>query len=242
MGRKWIAAALLAAWMGLVGGSDLTAQQPDAPTLEQNVPAGIRLLYGPSFALPMLDSTADDPFESTGDFRLGLGVRAGIGYRYDIFEVNATADYSGIEVGEPFERDGIPQGRRTSIARAYGLEGRVSPGRWQLARWYPTFSIGYVWGGVDNLLVRPSQLPAELAELAMTIQNDDDDRPTGVSGEGFRLGIAAERAFGSTLAARVQAETDLFTYDEFLFGNERWEREMGKGVVPKLLVLLRWAP
>ena len=206
------------------------------------IPGGFRLLYGPTFAGPILDDQAFSPFAAVGDFRPGFGIRVGAGYRFGPLELNGTVDYSGIEAGEPIEENGIGMGRATAILRAYGLDLRWAVPAGSVYGWVPMLSGGYVQGGVDNLLVAPSELPAELAGFAAEVQDDNGEEPTGISGRGFRVGAAVERGFGSNLAARVQLEGDFLTYDEFTFDRVRFDWDGGSGWSPRLAVLLRWAP
>ena len=234
--RRW-AWALLA----LLSARPLIAQGNGPPAPEDGR-AGFRLTYGASLAKPFLDRRAHAPFAAVGEFRAGPGIRIGVGYGMRRWEVAATADLAGLDVGEPFERDGIAMGRRTSILRALGVEGHWNPPGWAVRGWRPWVGGGYVWSALDNVSVRPDHLPESLRDSARAVEAGNQARPAGIAGSGIRAGVGAERDFSPSLALRLHLASDYVRYRRFTYGGGDLAWEGGTGWVPRLSVTLRWAP
>ena len=239
---RWTHVAAVTSALALAASGAARAQEPAEPPDSLRAGAGFRLTYGATLAVPYLDEEAHAPFAELGDFRPGLGIQVGAGYRVGDLELMGTVDFAGLDVGEPFERDGIPMGRRTSILRAFGLTLWWEPPRLEISGWRGRFGVGYVGGSVDNASVPPDSLPAELEEFARTVEPVRETQPVGVGGRGLRLGVGAERDFGRTLAARLQLDAELMRYRSFIVRQDHFEWEGGRGWVPRLAALLRWAP
>lgn len=218
------------------------AAQNGGPPPAADGSAGFRLTYGTSIAKPVPNSRARAPFAAIGEFRAGPGIQIGVGYGMRRWEVAATADLAGLDVGEPFERDGIAMGRRTSILWAFGREARWSPPGWEVRGWEPWIGAGYVRSALGNVSVRPDQLPEPLQGLARTAEPGNGAHPAGIAGAGIRTGVGAERALAPSLALRLHLAGDYLRYRRFIFGADDFAWEGGTGWVPRLSAALRWAP
>lgn len=227
--------------LALPGGQSLGAQESEPPT-EENRLRGFRLTYGVSLAKPFLDRRAQAPFAAIGEFRAGPGIQIGAGYRMRRWEVAATADFAGLDVGEPFERGGISMGRRTSILHALGIEARWSPPGWEMRGWRPWVGGGYVRSALGNVTVRPDQLPAFLQDSARTVEAANETEPAGIAGSGIRAGVGAERNFTPSLALRLHLAGDYLRYRRFIHGGHGVVWDGGTGWIPRLSATLRWAP
>ena len=206
-------------------------------------PDGIRLLWGLTISQPRLGDAAFAPFAALGDpVQAGPGIRAGLGYQLRGVELMGSAEYAGLDVGDPFERDGIPMGRRSSILRAYTLTLWLSPAALRFREYRGRVGAGILTGGVDNVSMTPDQLSGIFLDDARTVEDANDAHRTGISGSGFRLGVGAERDFSPDLALQAHLEVDRMSYDEFIYETSRFEHDLGTGWVPRLAVALRWAP
>lgn len=238
--HRWVKGVFVLIAVAL-GGSDLHGQEVAAPPVEGA--DGFRIIYGPTAARPILDDVSGAVFEGLGDgFQTGLGIRVGAGYQLMGVELIATAEYAGVDVGDPFERDGISMGRRSSILRGYTATLWWSPAAFAVGSWRGRVGGGFLAGGLDNVSMTPDQLSGDFLELARTIEEGEDAHPTGVSGSGFRIGAGVERDFGRTLAAQIHLEADRMSYDEFIYGSSRFDYDAGSAWIPRLAAVLRWAP
>lgn len=215
-----------------------TARPADAQT------RGVRLQYGPFVARPYLDERSGELFEKVGRLRAGPGVVVGLGY--DIRQVGATAaaEFAGPDIGPPRERDGIPMGRASTILRSLVLLAHWSPER-RFGAWRPVLSAGYVRQGIDNVLLRPDQLPPFARD---SVQEGSEARPGGIAGSGVRLGLALERVFSGSglpgrLAFRLEGAGDLIVFTRMTYdGNEQPLPEPGRGFTPRVTAALHWSP
>lgn len=236
-----VAQAGLWTLLALLGAQSLAAQDSEPPAVEDRL-RGFRLTYGVSLAKPFLDQRAQGPFAAIGEFRAGPGIQIGVGYGLHRWEVAATADFAGLDVGEPFERDGIAMGRRTSILRAFGVEARWSPPGSEMRGWRPWVGGGYVRSALDNVLVRRDQLPASLRDSPRTVEAANETEPAGIAGSGIRAGVGAERDLTPSLALRLHVAGDYVRYHRFIYGVGDFTWDGGTGWIPRLSAALRWAP
>lgn len=244
-GRRRNGASILgtALMMGLIGASETSAQELSDSVAAPIDADGFRLFYGPTAAKPRIDDTARLPFIALGDdFQMGLGIRLGLGYQTRNLELAGTAEYAGLDVGDPFERNGIDMGRRSSILRAYVISLWWSPPALRYREYRGRVGVGYLGSGLDNVMVDPTQLNEELRGFVREVQETDEEQPTGISGTGFRVGAGVERDFSPTLALQAHLEADFLDYRTFIFDMERFRWDGGSGWIPRLAVVLRWAP
>lgn len=229
--------------IGLTGAAEASGQEAADSVAVATDADGFRLFYGPTAAKPQIDDTARLPFVALGDdFQMGLGIRLGIGYQTRDLELAGTAEYAGLDVGDPFERNGIDMGRRSSILRAYVLSLWWSPPALEYGEYRGRVGLGYLGSGLDNVMVDPTQLNEELRGFVREVQETDEEQPTGISGTGFRVGAGVERDFSPTLALQAHLEADFLDYRTFIFDMERFRWDGGSGWIPRLAVVLRWAP
>lgn len=220
---------------------------PAAILAQDAVPApdlgeGFRLSYGPTVAYPFLDEAAHEPFSHIGDFRVGLGVQAAVGYQLRGVELLGTADLSGFELGEPVIRDGIDMGRISSVLRTFAIALWWSPAPQALAGWSPRIGVGYVGSAMDNVRITPDELTPAMFAVLRTADRGDESKPAGIEGNGVRVGLGMEREVGADLAALFRTEVDRISYDTFTFGSRDIPWSGGVGWIPQVSISIRWAP
>lgn len=213
-----------------------------ADSVEAAAPAGIILVYGAAVARPLLSDRAAAPFEAIGEVHAGPGIHLGIGYDIGRWEVAAIADLAGLDIGEPTERDGIGMGRESLILRALALTVGWRPPDREWRGWRPLFGAGFVRESLDNLPLRPDQLPSSLRDTAATAAGGAGARSAGIAGTGGRLEAGAERTVEGSLWLRLSVVADYVHFRDLYFGRVPLPWEGGPGWEPRLVATLRWSP
>lgn len=204
----------------------------------------VRLQYGAFVAQPYLDDRSAELFERVGRLRAGPGVAVGLGY--DVGQIGATAgaEFAGLEIGPPRVRDGIGIGRASAMLRSLLVLAHWRAGRGTRFG-QPVFSVGYVRQGIDNVVLRPDQLPSFVRD---SIGGGSESRVAGIGGSGLRLSVALEQVFSDVglpgrLALRLEGGGDLVAFTEMSYDYNRQKLpEPGRGVTPWLGALLQWSP
>lgn len=203
--------------------------------------SGVVLSYGASVAKPLLGEGAANPFGGLGEIRAGPGVQLGLGYAIASWELTATADLAGLEIGEPIESDGIAMGRESLILRAAALTvaWRPAGGAWR--GWRPLVVGGVVWESLDNVMMRADQLPPEVRD-SDPADGAVEAQPAGVEGTGGRLEVGAARTLMESLGLRLTFGGDYVRLRDLTFGGARLPWQGGTGWVPRAAATLRWTP
>ena len=213
-----------------------------ADSVEAAEPSGIVLVYGAAVARPLLSGRAAAPFEAIGEVHAGPGIHLGIGYDLGRWEVSATADLSGLDIGEPTERDGIGMGRESLILKALALTVGWRPPNREWRGWRPLLGAGVVRESLDNHSLRPDQFPSSLRDTAAAAAEGAGARSAGIAGTGGRLEAGAERTLEGSLRLYLSVATDYVRFRDLSFGGVSLRWEGGPGWVPRLVATLRWSP
>lgn len=195
---------------------------------------------------PEPDQRSAEVFAAVGNFRTGLGTDLEIGYDARQYGVTLSGGFAGIDVGEPFSRNGIGMGRQQGMYRSAAFSAH-----WNLPYavkgWRPRASLGYVRSGLDNVLLPGDSLPEFARSLGGT-PPDTVRRLVGVNGDGVRLGIAfgreiSARDFSGRMAVNIAATLDAVTLGRMSYDGNRMPVPLaGTSLIPRLNVTLWWSP
>ena len=195
---------------------------------------------------PLPDTRSADVFAAVGNFRTGVGTDLEVGYDVQQYGVTLSGGFAGIDVGEPFSRNGIGMGRQQGMYRSAALSAHWRM-PYALGRWQPTATMGYVRSGLDNVLLPGDSLPEFARSLAGT-RPDTVRRLVGVNGGGVRLGIAfgreiSARDFSGRMAVNIAATLDALTLGQMSYDRNRMPVSgAGRSLIPRLNVGLWWSP
>lgn len=195
---------------------------------------------------PEPDPRSAEVFGALGKFRTGMGMDLEIGYDVRQYGVTLSGGFAGIDVGEPFSRNGIDMGRQQGM---YGSAALSAHWRmpYALGHWRPTTTLGYVRSGLDNVLLPGDSLPEFARSLGGT-PPDTVRRLVGVNGGGVRLGIAfgreiSARDFSGRMAVSIAATLDALTLGRMSYDGKRMPVPgAGTSFIPRLSVTLWWSP
>ena len=215
----------------------------EAAAQVSRVPSGLSVGFDVFVTRPLPNGVAREPFDSIGRFRAGPGTSLVIGYGGSALGVALRAEMAGLEIGEPFERGGIPMGRRSALQQAYGLtvDWRPPLGPWGVR---PEILAGVFQSHLGEVSVPLRQLPAYARDSAAG--SDSALVGLGLRGTAIRIGVAAERTI-TLLEGEASLRAEI-TLDQVAFGTLRvGERTVGlprraRADIPRIAIGLRWRP
>ena len=195
---------------------------------------------------PEPDARSAVVFAALGDFRTGLGVDFELGYDVRQYGLTLSGGFAGIDVGEPFSRNGIGMGRQQGLYSSAALSAHwLAPS--SLGRWRAKLSLGYVRSSLGEVLLAGDSLPAFARSLGAT-PPDTTRRPVGVYGAGVRFGVAlgreiSARDFSGRMAASIGVTLDALRLGRMSYDGKRISIPgAGASLIPRLNLALMWSP
>lgn len=235
--------ALRAARSGIVIAVTITVVHATALCAEAQ---GFRVDGALFLVHPEPDLRSAAVFAPLGEFRTGLGVDFELGYDVRQYGVTLSGGFAGIDVGEPFSRNGIGMGRQQGLYSSAGLVAHWRP-PYPFGRWLANLSLGYIRSALDNVLLPGDSLPEFARSLGGT-PPDTTRRPVGVHGAGVRLGIAlgreiSARDFSGRMAVSIGASLDALRLGRMSYdGSGMSIPGAGTSLIPRLNLALLWSP
>lgn len=195
---------------------------------------------------PEVRGSTAEVFAAIGGFRAGLGVDLETGYDVGRYGASVSIGFAGVDVGEPFSRDGIDMGRQQGLYSSAALTGHWRT-PYEFRRWRPMVSIGYVRSALGEILLAGDSLPQFARSLGGPAP-DTVRRPIGVKGGGLRVGIAVARGisardFSGRMAMNIGFTVDAVRYREMTYGAGRLPIPGAPvSVIPRVQLAVWWSP